>query len=308
MLYHRVLVTGANGLVGQTLVALLGSRPEYDVLATGRDPLPRSPTGSFGYTALDITNAAEVRDLLHYFTPDAVVNCAALSLPDACEADRTTCWRLNVKGTEHLAKACRMVGSRLIQLSTDFVFDGTAGPYAEDERPNPVNFYGQSKWAAENVAREAGLDRWAVVRTVLVYGTGAHLSRSNFVLRLLEHLQQGKPYRVAHDQWRTPTYLGDLVEGIERLIRFEKSGLYHLSGREFLSTLDLARTVARTFDLDASLLIPVETAQLHHTAVRPMRTGLLILRAESELGFKPRTLRTGLQHLGLRLGLATTTN
>src|SRR5690606_30105480 len=118
--------------------------------------------------------------------------------------------------------------ARLIQVSTDFVFDGANGPYREDARPHPISFYGKSKLAAENAVRGAGLDQWAIARTVLVYGAGNELSRSNIALWVIDKLSKGEPIHVVTDQWRTPTYAPDLAAGLERLVRFNKGGIYHL--------------------------------------------------------------------------------
>ena len=186
MLFNRILITGANGLLGQELVARMSRFPEYDVLATGRDAAPRFQGGSCGYAPLDVTCHDDVTRLFQDFAPNVVVNCAAMTQVDACEEQREACWRVNVEAVEHLARQCLATGTRLIQVSTDFVFDGTDGPYREDARPKPVNFYGKSKLAAENVTRGAGLEQWAIARTVLVYGTGHDLSRSNLALWVLD--------------------------------------------------------------------------------------------------------------------------
>lgn len=302
MLYHRVLITGANGLLGQDLVSQMSRLPEYDVLATGRDPDPKFRGCSCGYTMLDITSAADVRDLFQNFTPTVVVNCAAMTNVDQCESERDDCWRTNVEAVEILARHCKATGARLVQISTDFVFDGEGGPYRETDRPNPINFYAKSKLAAENSVRGSGLENWAIARTVLVYGTGERLSRSNIALWVIESLSRGKEIHVVTDQWRTPTYAPDLASGIERIVRFEKSGTFHLAGREYLSIHDFALAIAEVFELDANLIKPTDETQFTQTAPRPPRTGFIILKAETELGFKPRPLRSALRHLGQRLG------
>ncbi len=306
MLYQRILITGANGLLGQELVAQLSRHAEYDVLATARDPEPRFRGGSCGYVPLDITDARAVRRIFQDFTPTVVINCAAMTQVDRCEIEKEACWRVNVEAVETLARLCRQFGARLIQVSTDFVFDGTAGPYRETDRPNPINFYGRSKLASENVVREAGIDRWAIARTVLVYGTGEQLSRSNIALWVIEQLSQGRRIRVVTDQWRTPTYVADLAAGIERIVRYNKHGIYHISGREFLSVYDFACLIADVFDLDRSLIEPVDSATLNQVAPRPPRTGFIILKAETELGYRPRSIPEALRHLGQRLGLPVT--
>lgn len=302
MLYNRVLVTGANGLLGQALVQRLSRFPEYDVLATALDDAPRLSSGSFGYAPLDITDASAVHRIFQDFTPNVVVNCAALSDVGECAKRREDCWNVNAAAVETLADECRKVGARLVQVSTDFVFDGEHGPYDESARPDPVNYYGRSKLAAENAVRASGLGSWAIVRTVLVYGTGEQLNRSNVVLWVADALSRGETIQVVNDQYRTPTYVGDLATGIERLLHYEKDGVYHISGRELVSVYDLAQTVADELDLDGSLIEPVPSDYFDEAPPRPPRTGFIILKAETELSYSPRSLNEGIQALGKELG------
>jgi dTDP-4-dehydrorhamnose reductase len=306
MLFNRILITGANGLLGQALVRRMSRFPEYDVLATALDDAPRFQRSSGGYVPLDVTRPSDVRDIFEDFAPDVVVNCAAVSDVHACRENRSRAHAVNARAVKTLASQCRAVGARLVQVSTDFVFDGRDGPYEETDRPNPVNYYGRTKLAGENAVREAGLSKWSIARTVLVYGTGHGLSRSNVVLWVLNKLSDGEPIHVVDDQWRTPTYVEDLAKGIERMVHFEKTGIYHLSGREMMTVYDLACTVADVFGLDASLIQPVDSDYFDEAVDRPPRTGFLILKAESELGYKPRPLREGLRSLGERLGRPVT--
>lgn len=301
MLYQRVLITGANGLLGQELVHQMSSRPDYDVLATAREDEPKFSGGSCGYVPLDITNEKEVAAVFQDFTPDVVVNCAALTEVDRCESERERCWQINADAVNTLAKQCLSSGSRILQVSTDFIFDGLKGPYKEGDRPNPLSYYGRSKLAGENAARRAGMEQWAIARTVLVFGAGENLSRSNFVLWVIDKLSKGESIRVVTDQYRTPTYAPDLAQGIERIVRYQKQGVYHISGRELFSIHKLAIEVARTFDLDQNLIVPTDGSEFTQTAIRPPRTGFLILKAETELGYKPHSLQDALQDLARRL-------
>lgn len=299
---HRILVTGANGLVGQALVRRLSALPEVDLLATSREDTPRFSARSGGYAPLDVTDADAVRRIFHDFAPSAVVHCAALSRVEDCETERSRCWTVNVEATERLASACRSAGARLVFVSTDFVFPGLAGPYAEDDRPEPVNFYGRSKLAAENAIRASGLARWSVARTSLVFGAGDDLRRTNFPLWLAARLKAGTPTSCPSDQMRSPTFDDDLADGLWRLVQRAKNGVYHLAGRERLGVLELARRVAERYGLDEDLLSATTTAALHPDAPRPTDGGLLTLRAETELGFRPTPLETALDLVAKRAG------
>jgi dTDP-4-dehydrorhamnose reductase len=304
MLRTRVLITGANGLLGQALVRRLSSTDDHDVLATARDDAPRFDVPC-NYTQLDVTTPDAVETLLTAYDPDVVVNCAAVSDVTECDEDRNRAWAVNARAVRTLAKQCRSVGARLIQLSTDFVFNGKRGPYEEDARPDPVNYYGRTKLAGENALREFDFLDWAVVRTVLLYGTAKDLSRSNVVLWMIDRLSEGKPLRVVDDQWRTPTYVRDLADGIVRLIDRDRTGIYHMSGREMVTIHELARTVADVLGYDPSPIEPVSSDYFEDAVDRPPKTGFIILKAETELGYDPRPLREGLRTVGKELGVSS---
>ena len=302
MLPPRILVTGANGLVGQALTRAPARWPGADVLATGRGPAAAHDRG--GYARLDVLDGDAVDRAFQDFAPDVVLHAAGMAQVEPCEADREACWALNVDAVATVASACHRHGARLVLPSTDFVFDGADGPYAEDDRPAPINAYGRSKLAAENALKASRLTDWAVARTTMVFGVPAgDEPRLDFVRWLVRELSADRPVRVPEDQLRTPTYDDDLADGVLRIVRFKRSGVFHITGREQLSVLDLARRVAEAFDLDARLVSGTTTAELHPGAPRPLQAGLLILRAESELGYHPRPLDVALGAVRDRLGL-----
>jgi dTDP-4-dehydrorhamnose reductase len=286
------------------LVRRLSSTDDHDVLATARDDAPRFDVPC-NYTQLDVTTPDAVETLLTAYDPDVVVNCAAVSDVTECDEDRNRAWAVNARAVRTLAKQCRSVGAHLIQLSTDFVFNGKRGPYEEDARPDPVNYYGRTKLAGENALREFDFLDWAVVRTVLLYGTAKDLSRSNVVLWMIDRLSEGKPLRVVDDQWRTPTYVRDLADGIVRLIDRDRTGIYHMSGREMVTIHELARTVADVLGYDPSPIEPVSSDYFEDAVDRPPKTGFIILKAETELGYDPRPLREGLRTVGKELGVSS---
>ncbi len=302
MLPPRILVTGANGLVGQALTRAAARWPGADVLATGRGPAAAHDRG--GYARLDVRAGDAVDRAFQDFAPDVVLHAAGMAQVEPCEQDREACWALNVDAVATVASACHRHGARLVLPSTDFVFDGQDGPYAEDDRPAPINAYGRSKLAAENALKASRLTDWAVARTTMVFGVPAgDAPRLDVVRWLVRELSAGRPVRVPADQLRTPTYDDDLADGILRIVRFKRTGVFNVTGREQLSVLDLACRVAEAFDLDAGLISGTTTDVLHPGAPRPLRAGLLILRAESELGYRPRPLADALGAVRDRLGL-----
>ena len=300
----KILLTGSNGLLGQKLVALLREKPGVALVAPSRGPhrlADRYP--DLCYRALDVTDAAQVRQVLAREQPTHVIHAAALTNVDECELHRAACWLQNVTAVAHLVAGCARHGIHLTHLSTDFIFSGDAGPLAEDAVPAPVNFYGESKLAAEQLV-QAGAGRWAIARTVLVYGVAHRYGRTNLVLWVRDALRAGQPIKVVSDQWRTPTLAEDLAQGCWLLARQAAQGIYHLSSDELLTPYDVALRVADYFGLDAGLIEKVDASTFSQPARRPARTGFLIGKARRELGYRPHTLAEGLALVGAQAAAA----
>jgi dTDP-4-dehydrorhamnose reductase len=306
-----ILITGSNGLLGQYLVKSLVNEG-HPVLATGRgtsrllfpDEMGltsprRAPT--YVYADMDFTDPESIHHVFDYWKPSAVIHAGAMTQVDPCEEDPETCYHINLDGTERLLEAASLVGARFIFVSTDFVFDGAAGPYHEEDTPAPISVYGHSKWSAERkVMATPGLD-WAIVRTVLVYGTPLNGARPNIITWVRDNLEAGRPIKVVSDQWRTPTYVEDLAEGIRAVIERRASGIYHVSGRDFLTPYDMAVRTARLLDLDETLLTKVDASSFTQPGRRPPRTGFIIDKAVRDLGYDPVSFDEGIL---LTLGLS----
>jgi dTDP-4-dehydrorhamnose reductase len=295
----RILVTGANGLLGQKLVASLMHDPAVEVIASARKPTALfMPRGFFA--TLDISNASQTRDTLQRYRPDVVINTAAMTQVDQCETEREACWRANVDATKFLVAACEAVGARLVHVSTDFIFDGTHGPLDETARPAPVNYYGESKLAGEKIVQQSKL-AWAILRTVLVYGITEDMSRTNIVLWVKNSLAAGKKIQVVNDQWRTPTLAEDLALGCHLAAVQKATGIYHISGSEMMTPYDIAIATARFFKLDASLIEATDSTKFKQPAKRPLKTGFIIEKAKKDLGYHPHTFEEGLAVLASQI-------
>ena len=181
----------------------------------------------------------------------------------------------------------------LIHISTDFIFDGSEGPLTEEAVPNPVNYYGESKLAAEAIIEKSNLE-FAIARTVLVYGVVADMSRSNIILWVKESLENGKPIKVVDDQWRTPTLAEDLAMGCYLLARQRATGIFNISGSDMLTPYDMAMKVVNYFELDASLITRADSSTFSQPARRPPKTGFIIDKAISELGYYPHSFDEGI--------------
>ena len=291
----KILLTGSNGLLGQKLVALLHQEPGVALVATARganrlaDLYPE-----VRFVPLDVTDAGQVRQVLAAEQPTHLIHTAAMTQVDECELNQAACWTQNVTAVEYLASTCADLGIHLIHLSTDFIFNGQEGPLAEDAEPDPISHYGASKLAAERLVRATPGLRWAIARTVLVYGTVHGGGRSNIVLWVRDSLRKGQQIKVVSDQWRTPTLAEDLALGCWLLARHSAQGIYHISGRELLTPYQMAQQVAAFFELDATLLEQVDASTFTQPAKRPPRTGFLIEKAGQDLGYQPRTFKEGI--------------
>lgn len=292
----KILITGANGLVGQNAVKRF-TAAGYDVTAAGRGVcrLPAEEV-SFRYISLDNTDRDAVLATVAEAHPDVIVHAAAMSQPDACELNRAECDDCNVNATRYFTEAATAINARMIYISTDFIFSGEDGPYKETDQPAPVNYYGQSKWEGEQIVRQSSI-RWAIVRTVLVYGNILSGTRSNIVTWVKENLGKGKPIKVVSDQLRTPTYVEDLIGGIQLIIEKNTEGIYHISGKEVLTPYDMAVYVANYFGLDKTLMEKVDASVFTQPAQRPLKTGFIIDKAEKELGYNPIGFMEGMRRM-----------
>ncbi len=289
----KVLITGANGLLGQKLVQLLSSDTEYTVLATARGERRIPLENKVNYQKLDVTDKSAVQDVITSFMPDVVVHTAAMTNVDACEDEQEACDLLNVQSVAFIADVLKGTATQLIHISTDFIFDGLKGPYAEDAEANALSVYGQSKLDSEKVLMNSGI-HYCVLRTILVYGILPDLSRSNFILWSKSNLEKGASINVVDDQFRSPTLAEDLAMACKLAMDNSAEGIFNISGPETFSILDLVKIVADHWDLDKSLIGTVSTAELGQKAHRPSRTGFVLDKAMNELSFKPTPFKESL--------------
>ncbi len=291
----KILLTGSNGLLGQKLVELLRQQPNVSLVATARGI--NRLVGLYSdlhFVPLDVTDAVQVRQVLTQEQPTHLIHTAAMTQVDECELNQAACWAQNVTSVEYLATVCAELDIHLTHLSTDFIFNGKEGPLAEDAVPDPISHYGASKLAAERVVQATPGLRWAIARTVLVYGILHGGGRSNIVLWVRDSLRKNQKIKVVTDQWRTPTLAEDLALGCWLLAQHSVQGIYHISGRELLTPFDMAEQVADFFDLDKSLLERVDSSTFTQPARRPPRTGFIIAKAERELGYQPHSFAEGI--------------
>lgn len=298
----KILVTGSNGLLGQKLILALTKRKDVETIAVSKGENRMQMQKGYVYEALDLTDAAEVKRIIGKYKPDVVINTAAMTNVDACETDKDGCLALNVTAVQSIVKAMEtgVPQSQLIHLSTDFIFDGLHGPYKEEDQPNPLSYYAWSKLESEKVV-EASKLKWAIARTIIVYGIVDKMSRSNIVLWAKDALGKGQKINVIDDQFRSPTLSEDLADGCIAIADKGATGIFHLSGPDTMSILELVYKVADFWKLDKSVITIMKSETLNQAAKRPPRTGFIIDKARKVLGYNPHSFEEGLKILDTQL-------
>ena len=297
---RKVLLTGANGLLGQKLVYAFKSRNDIELLATGIGQNRLIDQVNYSYQSLDITNETEVNQTIKQFSPHVIINCAAMTNVDACELNQKQCWDVNVNGVKHLANAVAKLGTHFIHLSTDFVFDGEDGPYNENDIPNPLHYYAKSKLESEKIVIRNCVN-WSIARTIIIYGITDNMSRSNLVLWAKGEIEKGNTINVVNDQFRSPTLAEDLAKGCISIMDKNAFGLFHLSGPKSYSILEMVYMVADFYNLDKSLINPVSSKSLNQPAKRPLVTGFDIRKAKKELNYNPVDFLAGIEIMDRQL-------
>lgn len=294
----NILIIGANGFTGRQLLNDLSTHKQYNVTGCSLHPdiFPTSEKSeSYHFIEADIRNEVDAKDLFKEVRPEVVINCSALSVPDYCETHHEEAYLTNVTAVEQLAYLCEEYKSRFIHLSTDFVFDGkideSAGQlYTEEDAPAPVNYYGFTKWKGEE--KVAGIcSNYAIARVEIVYGKALPGQHGNIVQLVMNRLKAGQEIRVVSNQWRTPTYVGDVSNGIELLIENAANGIFHICGNECLTIAEIAFQVADHMKLDRSLIHPATTEEMQETTPRPRFSGMSTEKARTILGYNPRKLK-----------------
>ena len=246
----KIIITGAQGQLGQELVKQLDKKYEYDVIKTDRD-------------TLDITNIENVNTFILEQNPDVVINCAAHTAVDLCETDIENAYKINAIGPRNLAIVCEKIGAKLVQVSTDYVFDGNGTrPYREDDINCPNSVYGTSKLMGENFVREF-CSKYFIVRTAWLYGEG-----NNFVRTMLKLSETNSELNVVNDQIGSPTSTVDLAKAIIDLIHTEHYGIYHGTCEGQCSWYDFAKKIFEIKNIDIKVN-PVTSDEFKRPAPRP---------------------------------------
>ena len=270
----KIIVTGSNGLLGQKVTDLSIQDPEIELIATSVGPNRHNLKDGYTYEELDVLDLDRLNELVERYRPDSIIHTAAMTNVDACEAERAKCYALNVQSVKNLIDVCQIRDIQLIHLSTDFIFDGENGPYTEEAEPNPLSYYGETKLILKKSSC-----RWAILRTIIVYGIVNDMSRSNIVLWAKGALEKGESIHVVNDQWRMPTLAEDLAACCLLAVKKNASGVFNASGKDLMSILEIVERVADHYGLNKSLIKAISAESLNQAAKRPKKTGFILYKA-----------------------------
>jgi dTDP-4-dehydrorhamnose reductase len=247
---------------------------------------------------VDITNENKIKETIKKINPDFVVNTAAITNVDLCETERDLAYKTNALAVKYLGEACKEIGAPLCHISTDYVFDGNREnqrSYTEEDKINPINYYGYTKAEGERLLNELDYDLTSIVRISVPYCISP--VKVNFLMWVLEKLKAGETINVVVDQWNTPTYVNELVDGIVKIYEKDVNKLLHFGGSERLSRYEFALKVAEVFDLNGDLINPIRSSELGWKANRPADTSLNSEKAEKLLGINLKNVNKCLNEL-----------
>ena len=297
----KVLITGSNGLLGQKLLHKLRVDEGVNLVATSKGENRVSEKNGYTYFDLDITNKNAVTQLIASEKPQVVFNTAAMTNVDLCEEKKEACDSLNVNAVQYLSVACQQIDAHLIHISTDFIFDGEDGPYKEEDKPNPLSYYGLSKLKSENIVKESDCN-WTILRTIIVFGVGENLNKSNIVLWAKGALEKDESLNIIDDQFRAPTLAEDLADACILAAKKKAYGIFNASGKDIMSIYEIVERIAKHYRNTTKNLNKISTATLNQKAGRPPKTGFVLDKARKVLGYNPHSFEQCLAIIDKQLG------
>ncbi len=289
----KVLVTGATGRLGRSFIQHKPESMEIEVLLGPSDPqIP-----DLAWYRSDITESDRTFMAATCADPEVILHLAAMTDVDGCERDPDTALRINADGAEIIARAATKSGAQMIYVSTDYVFDGKEGPYAEDDHPNPISEYGRSKLAGEKAVKAVSPEA-LILRISVPFGNKLPGAAHNFVSWLFSELKQGNKLRIVDDQYTTPAWLDELSQIIWLCIEEKVTGILHYGTFDRLSRYEMTCAVASQIGADADELVtPIKTADLGLIAPRPLESGFVTGRVHDIMGRAPVTFTDALTRM-----------
>jgi dTDP-4-dehydrorhamnose reductase len=280
----KILGTGLSGLIGSRIIDLLKDRYEFENLSIS--------------TGFDITQKQTAEDMIISSDASIVLHLASKTDVDRCEKEKeqginSVAWRVNVEGTRNIAEACQKSRKKIIYFSTDFVFDGEKEePYVEEDKPDPINWYAKTKFEGEKIIKSSGIP-YLILRIAYPYRSKFE-KKSDFVRTILKRLKEKQPITAIYDHIITPTFIDDIAEALDILIKNGSDGGFHVVGSQYVSPYDAALLIADLFGYDKSLIQKITRAEyFENKASRPFHLALKNDKIE-KLGIKMKTFEQGL--------------
>jgi dTDP-4-dehydrorhamnose reductase len=287
----NLLITGASGLFGSKLAEIATASKHTVYSGYSQNPVAHGTPIQF-----DVSDKNQVEAIFKKVNPEVVVHAAALTDVDKCELNRELAWKINVKGTRNIAETTKLSHAFLVYISTDYVFNGETGGYAEADRTDPINYYGVTKLKAEDLVRDLVGD-YCIARASVIYGSTPAAGKINFALWIVNHLKKNEQIKIVTDQWNSPTLNTNLADMTLEIIERKLTGTFHLSGATRMSRYDFAQAIAQTFKLEANLINPCSSSDFSWSAKRPRDSSLNISKAHQSLKNKPLQIHQALERM-----------
>lgn len=294
----KILIIGANGFLGSNILQFQKSSriKDKDFSFIAADLKNINIPNDVPFYHIDLTTPVECKNKIREISPDVVILIAAMTNVDQNEINKNAASKINVDGPKHVLKACDKIKSKLVFLSTDFIFDGISkkGNYNEKDVPNPLSHYAKTKYEAELAIINSDID-YLICRTAVLYGWNKN--KFNFITWILDKLEKKENISIVTTQINNPTFVKNLAEILLKLIEKEAKGIYHTAGDGALSRYEMALKCAEIFDLNEDLIIPIESFE--QKAIRPKNAGLDINKLKHLIGseLKIFSLEDGLNYM-----------
>ena len=295
MYNKNIVIVGATSRIGESLIKLLSDNGNHLTLFAGSTDTGDVSYNNISINKIDYNDIDYLKEQILKTNPSVIINLSAMTDVDGCESNKMLTWHLNCFVPTELAKISSNINAHYIHISTDYVFDGSNGPYKETDQTNPLSTYGASKLLGEYYSFE----NWAnttIIRTNVVYGY-SNRGKKDFVTWVIDKLRNNEPITVVDDQYSNPTLTDDIAIVISKIIDAKYFGLINVGGGEYCNRIDFVKNICKVFNLDYSLITPISTSSLKQIAKRPLKGGLEIYKLIREFNIIPHTTYDGLNIL-----------
>ena len=273
----KICIVGASGLLGEGFQRVSKDSKNEFIFCYAKNKIPNAEQ-------LDITKEDAIKSFFQIHKPDTLINCSAIADLEFCEKNKSHAFNVNTLGAKKLAQACNIYGSHLIHVSTDYVFDGNAGPYQENDVPKPISYYGQTKHESEELVLKEN-ENFCVARTALLYGWCQN--KQNLATMIISELRNNRQVKLIDDQQVSPSYADNVAEMMLELAKMKISGTFNVANSSIITRYDFGILLSEVFELNKSLIKPISAEDFHWKVPRPYKGGLLIEKISKMLRKKP---------------------